>query len=95
MKLAFSLGFWSFSFPFAYAGAFGIIWLGLLRTPDWQTIVVAIVTGISALIVAIAVQSLRSMVHNRRAKSREAEQQLWRADNTVANVEPARTEQRA
>jgi tellurite resistance protein len=94
LKLAFSLGFWSFSFPFAYVGAFGIIWLGLLRTPGWQAIIVAIVAGVSVLIVAIAVQSLRSMVHDRRAKSRAAEEQLWRADDEVANADGSRPSSR-
>jgi tellurite resistance protein len=93
LKLAFSLGFWSFTFPFAYVGAFGIIWLGILRAPGWQAISIALVTGITVLIAAIAVQSLRLITRDRRAKSRLGEEELRRADDDVANPRTGKTAQ--
>jgi tellurite resistance protein len=56
-KLRFSLGFWSFTFPFAAVGGYGIEWLELERPVGWQMIVVAIVAGITVLVGTIGVKS--------------------------------------
>lgn len=58
----FSLGFWSFTFPLAATGSWGIEWLSSVTVPGWQLGVVAIVAGITLLILGIAA---KSMVHQR------------------------------
>lgn len=62
-KLPFTLGFWSFTFSFAAVAGYAIGWLDLLRPAGWQVLVVAVVAGITALVAAIAVKSLRLLDH--------------------------------
>ncbi|MCW2810220.1 MAG: putative transporter [Friedmanniella sp.] len=57
-KLPFTVGFWSFTFPFAAVAAYAIGWLDLLRPAGWQILVAAVMAGITALVVAIAVRSV-------------------------------------
>lgn len=58
-KLPFSLGFWSFTFPFAAVAGYAIGWLDILRPTGWQILIIAVVAGVSALIVGIALKSLQ------------------------------------
>ena len=61
-SLRFSLGFWSFTFPFAAVSGYAIEWLFLLRPFAWQLMVATILVGITALIATIGVKSLRILV---------------------------------
>jgi tellurite resistance protein len=72
VRLAFSLGFWSFAFPSAFVGAFLIVWIGKSPFMGWQVLAYAILTLVSALVLAIAVFSIRSVVRD-RAVARGAE----------------------
>jgi tellurite resistance protein len=71
VKLAFTLGFWSFTFPFAYAGVYGIEWLDIVKPAGWQPIVLAILASVTVLIAVIAVKSVllvsRGRAHRRTA----------------------------
>ncbi|GAA1528313.1 hypothetical protein [Kribbella lupini] len=58
-RLRFSLGFWSFTFPFAAAVAWTEEWLELEQTPGWQVTTGILAVLMTAFIAAIAVQSLR------------------------------------
>ena len=59
LKLRFSLGFWSFTFPFAAVGAYGIQWLTRLEPLGWQARVVAIVAAVTVLVAAVGFASVR------------------------------------
>lgn len=83
VRLKFSLGFWSFTFPTANVATQAIIWLGIQRPAGWQVVVVAIVVAVTALIVAIAVKSLILRSDDRKAHRSTAESQLNRADQAV------------
>jgi tellurite resistance protein len=56
--LRFSLGFWSFTFPFAAVSGYAIEWLFLLRPYGWQVLVIAILAGITVLITTIGIRSI-------------------------------------
>jgi tellurite resistance protein len=58
LRLPFSLGFWSFTFPYAAVARFTVEWLGLERPPYWQVYAWAVVLAISAFIVVIAVRTV-------------------------------------
>lgn len=58
-SLAFSLGFWSFTFSFAAVGGYAIEWLFLLKPFAWPVLVIAILAGITVLIGTIAFKSVR------------------------------------
>jgi tellurite resistance protein len=58
LHLPFSLGFWSFTFPYAAVARFAVEWLGLERPPYWQVYAWAVVLAISAFIVVIAVRTV-------------------------------------
>jgi tellurite resistance protein len=58
-KLPFSLGFWSFTFPFAAVGGSAIGWLDVLRPAGWQILTIAVLAGVTALIATIAIKSLQ------------------------------------
>lgn len=57
--LAFSLGFWSFTFSFAAVSGYAIEWLYLLRPFGWQVLAAAILAGITVLIGIIGFKSIR------------------------------------
>jgi tellurite resistance protein len=81
-KLAFSLGFWSFTFPLAATARLGVDWLAITRPAGWQVGVVTLVTVITALIVTIAIASLRLRL---RASARADQQPTTAAaDESVA-----------
>lgn len=80
--LPFSLGFWSFTFPLAAAGGYGIQWLAIAGFPGWQAVAWLIVALVSVVIVAIAVRSLLLITSVKRGV-RRAESVLRRADELV------------
>jgi tellurite resistance protein len=83
-KLGFSLGFWSFTFPFAAVGGYGIEWLELERPVGWQVIVVAIVAGITVLVGTIGVKSAILFF-----ASRPQGEQVLAAADALAETAPA------
>lgn len=80
--LPFSLGFWSFTFPLAAAGGYGIQWLSVVGFPGWQAVAWLLVVIVTAVIVAIAARSL-FLVTSLRRGARRAENVLRRADDLV------------
>lgn len=81
-RLPFTLGFWSFTFPVASAGAYGAQWLAIAAPVGWQAGVLAIAAVPTVLIAAIGVRSL-VLVSSVRRGARRAEQPLRRADDAV------------
>lgn len=80
--LPFSLGFWSFTFPLAAAGGYGIQWLSIAGFAGWQTVAWLLVVVVTVVIMAIALRSLVLVTSVRRG-ARRAENVLRRADNLV------------
>jgi tellurite resistance protein len=64
-KLPFTLGFWSFTFPLAATARLGVDWLAITRPAGWQVGVVLIVAAMTAIVVAIAIASLRLFLRGR------------------------------
>lgn len=81
-RLAFSLGFWSFTFSFAAVGSQIIILSGIARYSGWQGVVIAALAAVSILILWIAVQSVRSG-RTRVGGVREQITELASADDVV------------
>jgi tellurite resistance protein len=75
--LTFSLGFWSFTFPLAAMGRYGIAWLAVTHPDGWQLWSFLILAIVSVVVLWVAALSVRLLVQGRRAA---AEQQLTRAD---------------
>jgi tellurite resistance protein len=71
VRLTFSLGFWSFAFPSAFVGAFLIAFVGKSPFVGCQALTYAILVLVTALILAIAVFSLRLVVRGRAVATRE------------------------
>lgn len=65
-KLPFSLGFWSFTFPFAAVAGYAIEWLDILRPAGWQGLTIAVLAGITALVTAVAGKSLQLLTRTIR-----------------------------
>jgi tellurite resistance protein len=66
LRLAFSLGFWSFTFPTAFVGAYIIVWISKSPFDGWQVLAYAILVLATALVLAIAVFSIREAIRTRR-----------------------------
>ncbi|MCY1136704.1 transporter [Actinoplanes sp. Pm04-4] len=58
-RLSFSLGFWSFTFPYAAVAHYSVEWLALERPVGWRVWAWMIVVAISSFITVVAVQTLR------------------------------------
>ncbi|GGF31552.1 hypothetical protein [Subtercola lobariae] len=86
LRLTFSLGFWSFTFPTANVAALAVAWLHFQRPLGWQLITVALLVGVTALVVAIALGSRRIWASGRTHVENPAETQLTRADDAIAPV---------
>ncbi|MDQ1581957.1 MAG: tellurite resistance protein [Microbacteriaceae bacterium] len=56
--LTFNLGFWSFTFPFAAVGSYGVEWLSAVAVPGWQFWAWLLVAGVTVLIGSIAALSI-------------------------------------
>jgi tellurite resistance protein len=67
VRLAFTLGFWSFAFPSAFVGAYLIVWFSKAPFAGWQAVAIAIVVVVSALILAISILSIRLYLRGLRA----------------------------
>ncbi|MDQ1576026.1 MAG: tellurite resistance protein [Microbacteriaceae bacterium] len=60
--LNFNLGFWSFTFPFAAVGSYGVEWLNALAVPGWQVWAWLLVAGVTVLIGSIAAWSIAGVL---------------------------------
>src|SRR6185312_6283047 len=80
--LPFTLGFWSFTFPLAAAGGYGIEWLSIAGFAGWQVVAWLVVALVTVTVVAIGVRSLLLVTSVRRG-ARRAESVLRRADTAV------------
>jgi tellurite resistance protein len=83
--LKFTLGFWSFSFPLAALGRYGIAWLAVTRPVGWQLYIDIVLAIVTFVIVAIAALSIRLFLSDRRSGRAVAEQQLTAADRAATN----------
>ena len=83
LRLKFSLGFWSFTFPFAATAVYGIEWLSVVAFPDWQLFAWLLLGVVTVLIVGIGIRSLVLVLPERRG-SRAAERELVVADDALA-----------
>lgn len=77
-RLPFTLGFWSFTFPVASAGAFGIDWLTIAAFPGWEAAAVVLAAGATGLVAGIGVRSIVLV-----SSARSAERALRRADDSL------------
>jgi tellurite resistance protein len=82
-RLAFTLGFWSFTFPVASSASYGIQWLRLADFDGRDVAAVGLAVVSTALTAAIAIRSL-ILVTSVRLGVRRAEQSLRRADDAVS-----------
>jgi tellurite resistance protein len=80
--LPFTLGFWSFTFPLAAAGGYGIEWLSIAGFPGWQVVAWLLVAVVTVVVVLVGIRSLVLITSVRRGVLR-AESVLRRADNAV------------
>lgn len=81
VKLPFSLGFWSFTFPFAAMCTFGIQWSALGDFPGWQVVAAVLLAAVTGLICAIGIGSLVLVARGRRG--------VRRAQRTLASADEA------
>jgi len=88
-RLAFTLGFWSFTFPVASSASYGIQWLRVAGFEGWEVAAVGLAVVSTALTAAIAIRSLILVTSVRRGV-RRAEQSLRRADDAVSRSAPSR-----
>lgn len=80
-KLPFSLGFWSFTFPFAAMCTFGMQWSALGDFPGWQVVAAVLLAAVTGLICAIGIGSLVLVARGRRG--------VRRAQRTLASADEA------
>lgn len=80
--LPFTLGFWSFTFPLAAAGGYGMEWLAIAGFPGWQIVAWLLVAVVTAVVLLVAGRSLVLVTSVRRG-ARRAESVLRRADDAV------------
>ena len=80
--LPFTLGFWSFTFPLAAAGGYGIEWLSIAGFAGWQLVAWLLVALVTVVIAAVGIRSLVLITSVRRGILR-AESVLRRADRAV------------
>ncbi|MBK4347393.1 transporter [Lacisediminihabitans changchengi] len=85
--LSFSLGFWSFTFPYTAVSSYAVEWLEISRPAGWVAYCVAILVIFTGFVVAIAVRTLMLTIAGRRAQEHTGERQLQRAnDQDAASV---------
>jgi tellurite resistance protein len=63
LALGFTLGFWSFTFPYAAVGAYAMLWLDITRPQGWQLMAGALTVAVTVLVLGIGIRSLVWMVH--------------------------------
>jgi tellurite resistance protein len=66
-ELSFKLGFWSFTFPFAAVGSYGVEWLSAVAVPGWQVWAWLLVAGVTVLIGSIAARSIAGVLVRRQS----------------------------
>jgi tellurite resistance protein len=66
LKLPFSLGFWSFTFPYAATVSYAADWLNATRPAGWEAITVALVSVVTLFILTIAARSIILVARARR-----------------------------
>lgn len=81
-RLSFTLGFWSFTFPLAAAGGYGVEWVAVAAFPAWQVVAWLLIGLVTVVILAVAARSLLLITSVRRGV-RRAENVLRHADNAV------------
>ncbi|WP_348787662.1 transporter [Leifsonia sp. NPDC080035] len=81
-RLSFTLGFWSFTFPLAAAGGYGVEWASVAAFPGWQPVAWLLVAVVTVVILAVAARSLVLVASVRRG-ARRAENVLRHADDAV------------
>ncbi|WP_345764531.1 transporter [Diaminobutyricibacter sp. McL0608] len=84
MKLTFSLGFWSFTFPFAAMCTFGMQWSALGGLAGWQVVAGSLLAAATVLIGTIGIASLILVAKGRRG-ARRAQRTLSTADDALAS----------
>lgn len=84
-RLEFTLGFWSFTFPLAAAGGYGIQWASVAAFPGWQAVSWALIALVTVVILAVAARSLLLVTRVRRG-ARRAEIALRHADDAVESA---------
>ena len=87
LKLRFSLGFWSFTFPTAAIATDAMVWVRIEAFPGWQVVTVVLLAAVTALIGGIGVRSIVEVAPPRRESA--AELVLTRADDAIAEPERA------
>jgi tellurite resistance protein len=85
--LPFTLGFWSFTFPLAAAGGYGVEWLAIADFPGWQFVAWLLVALVTVVIVLVGLRSLVLITSVRRGVLK-AQSVLRRADNAVERTRP-------
>jgi tellurite resistance protein len=76
-RLSFSLGFWSFTFPFAAVGAYTVTWIGHAPHPVAVSVTVLVLAATTTLITGIGARTLRDA---RRPQATRDEAVLAAAD---------------
>ena len=61
LKLAFTPGFWGFTFSYAAAAGFALRWIGIAHPPASAFLGLAVLAGITLLIGGIAVRTLLAL----------------------------------
>jgi tellurite resistance protein len=64
-RLRFTIGFWSFTFPLAAAGTYGIAWAGTAAAPWGAAAGAAILAGVTALIAGIGIRTIVDAARDR------------------------------
>ena len=65
LRLSFSLGFWSFTFPTAAIVTDAILWLRIAAPTGWQAVTIVLLAVVTGLVLVIAVKSV-TLSHPRR-----------------------------
>jgi tellurite resistance protein len=63
--LSFTLGFWSFTFPYEAVAGVAIVWLGILAPAGWRVYGFVVLGAITAFVLAIAARSLMLVLPGR------------------------------
>ncbi|MGI5239632.1 hypothetical protein [Dactylosporangium sp. CA-139066] len=69
-KLSFTLGFWSFAFPYAAVATFTLHWIQYARPPGYQVWSWIVILAISAFIAALAVRTALVVARHRLPRRR-------------------------
>jgi tellurite resistance protein len=73
LRLPFSLGFWSFTFPIAAVVADAIVWLRILAPVGGAIVTVVLLAAVTLLVLSIAGRSVRDVLPRQRRQASESE----------------------